>query len=97
MDRRAQKIHLKRLKREARQRVLRHEKFVQTHGTSESRRAKNLAKYPSLAEPDKRPSIRGKDWTPKPAQTKTEVTKEVAAEQGIPVVNQEMSPGQPPI
>jgi len=66
MDHRAQRIHRKKLRRAARQKIRRQETFVAAHGNSEYRRTKNLLKYPSLAEPDKRPSIRCKDWTPKP-------------------------------
>lgn len=83
-----QRVHEKRLRRKARQRIKRHQTFVDSHGTSEERRAKNARTKPSLAGPDKRPSIRGSDWVATP---KTPVVKEFAAEQGLPVVEQAIS------
>lgn len=75
---RAEKTHRHKLKRAKRQRIKRHMTFVETHGTAAQRREKNLAKYPSLAEPDQRPSIRVPGWEPKPEPV--EEPKETATE-----------------
>lgn len=75
MDKHAASVHRKKLHRAERQRIKRHETFVAAHGNLARRQAKNLAKYPSLAEPDKRPSIRGKDWV---APVEVPMTKEQA-------------------
>lgn len=60
----AETVHRKQLRRDKRQTAKRHETWVKAHGNLAKRQAKNLAKHPSFAGPDDRPSIRGKDWTP---------------------------------
>lgn len=73
---RAEKIHRHKLKRAKRQRIKRHQTFVDAHGTAAARREKNLIKYPSLAEPDQRPSIRVPGWEPKPEPVEEPVSTE---------------------
>ena len=85
-----QRVHEKRLRRKARQQIKRHQTFVETKGPIEVRQAKNLLKYPSLAGPDKRPSLKGK-LPEAVSEPKSPVVEQVAAEQGIPVVNEPLS------
>lgn len=90
MKPKSQRVHEKRLRRKAKQAIKRHQTFVETKGPIEVRQAKNMIKYPSLAGPDKRPSLRGR-MPEAVSEPKTPVVEQVAAEQGIPIVNQDLS------
>lgn len=85
-----QRVHEKRLRRQAKQAIKRHQTFVKEHGPIEVRQAKNMIKFPSLAGPDKRPSLRGN--VPDPITTpKSPVVEQVATEQGLPVTDLPLS------
>ena len=85
-----QRVHEKRLRRKAKQVLKRHQTFVKDHGPIEVRQAKNMIKYPSLAGPDKRPSLRG-SIPEVVTEPKSPVVEQVAAEQGLPVTDQPLS------
>jgi hypothetical protein len=85
-----QRVHEKRLRRKAKQAIKRHQTFVKEHGPIETRWAKNMIKYPSLAGPDKRPSIRG--LVPEVVtELKTPIVELVVTEQNVPIVDLPLS------